>query len=546
MRSNRKKFIGLFVVSIFFMLLLANAINLINDRQTNAVPQNLNSATSWTLEGIYIDGNATGVGAHNWSWVLEQPWCSIRDEKYVISNVLVTGIGSGVGIEIINPQEQFVIEDCTISYVETGISIYNSLEGVEIKNTVINNLYGSNGTNAIIDNGNYGKSGSDGSDATGLKISFSKSISISTSIFTYIYGGRGGNGGKGDDGVFLSPQGRYGGYGGYGGTASGIMFLNSTDISIHDIEISNITGGYGGIGGKGGNEYAFSGSLAGRGGKGRTGGMGIGINLINSTIDMMDDSEIFYIHGGNGGTGGVGGDVVGAAGTSGSGGTGGSGAPGAAFRLEYGYGTVKNTLWRENLFGGLGGKGGAAGVGSGGSVGYDGSDSYGQSYHFVQGTGGRIYEIIVWGTPDYQGLVVAIITIMVIIFGIIFLTGFIRGGSKIMDRRRESNARIQSYRAGSSSTWLPVKEIPIKKDISNNNLAVNEIPGNQDNLIEKAGMFYDAENHEYALNCIEDVLKQNPYSSEAWYKMGEILEKLGELEKGLECFQKAILYRNSN
>ena len=182
MKNNRIKFIGILTIGIFFLFFLSNASILINNIRAseNTTLPALKSLSCWNLNELYIDGDATGIGAHNWSWASMQPWFEMRDDIHVIRNVIIKGNNLGIGIEINNPNEKFIIENCTVSNVGIGVSITNSSESVEIINTRIFNVYGINGTDGADGVNNAGQIGSDGQDAIGLMISFSKNIKIST------------------------------------------------------------------------------------------------------------------------------------------------------------------------------------------------------------------------------------------------------------------------------------------------------------------------------------------------------------------------------
>ncbi|MFX0075883.1 MAG: nitrous oxide reductase family maturation protein NosD [Candidatus Hermodarchaeota archaeon] len=66
-------------------------------------------------EPIYIDGDATGVGAHNWTWAENQPWCTgsgILTSPYVIEGISRDGKGNGFCISVQNSQVYFEVRDC--------------------------------------------------------------------------------------------------------------------------------------------------------------------------------------------------------------------------------------------------------------------------------------------------------------------------------------------------------------------------------------------------------------------------------------------------
>ncbi|TFF88169.1 MAG: hypothetical protein EU549_03515 [Promethearchaeota archaeon] len=72
---------------------------------------------------IYIDGNAGGVGAHNWTWAADQPWCSGSGtwvDPYIIANIAIDGQNLNSCIRIEYSDVFFQIENSTF---------YNSSRG---------------------------------------------------------------------------------------------------------------------------------------------------------------------------------------------------------------------------------------------------------------------------------------------------------------------------------------------------------------------------------------------------------------------------------
>ncbi len=80
---------------------------------------NLNTSGYHALSGISIDCS----GSNDWLWAADQPWCSVKNGYFVIEDVLIDGGGSGTGIEILNSDSKFWIENCSITNVEIGINI---------------------------------------------------------------------------------------------------------------------------------------------------------------------------------------------------------------------------------------------------------------------------------------------------------------------------------------------------------------------------------------------------------------------------------------
>ncbi|TFG25786.1 MAG: hypothetical protein EU533_00740, partial [Promethearchaeota archaeon] len=71
----------------------------------------------YNLKPILIDGDATGVSAHNWTWASYQPWCTGKgtwNNPYIISDVIIDGQGTDNCIEIQNSNVPFIIRNSTL------------------------------------------------------------------------------------------------------------------------------------------------------------------------------------------------------------------------------------------------------------------------------------------------------------------------------------------------------------------------------------------------------------------------------------------------
>jgi len=104
----------------------------------------------WNLMGpIAIDGAATGVGAHNWTWAASQYWCSGSGgvtDPYVIEDLEIDAQGTGSCISITNSRVYFSIEKCTVSdsgtsLTDAGIYLFNVTNGNIVENDCSNNGY---------------------------------------------------------------------------------------------------------------------------------------------------------------------------------------------------------------------------------------------------------------------------------------------------------------------------------------------------------------------------------------------------------------------
>ncbi len=77
---------------------------------------------------ILIDGTAAGIGANNWTWAESQSWCSGSGtwiDPYIIEGLTINGLGITEGIEILNSNVFFTIQDCMIQNSPTAIYLDN-------------------------------------------------------------------------------------------------------------------------------------------------------------------------------------------------------------------------------------------------------------------------------------------------------------------------------------------------------------------------------------------------------------------------------------
>ena len=84
-------------------------------------------------EPIYIDGEAIGVGAHNWTWAENQPWCTglgTLTSPYVIEGISRDGKGNGFCISVQNSHVYFEVRNCNFynagfTWPDTAILLNN-------------------------------------------------------------------------------------------------------------------------------------------------------------------------------------------------------------------------------------------------------------------------------------------------------------------------------------------------------------------------------------------------------------------------------------
>ncbi|MFX1567867.1 MAG: NosD domain-containing protein [Promethearchaeota archaeon] len=113
---------------------------------------NIKSSDYWDLsaERILIDGDATGVGAHNWTWAVSQDWCTglgTWASPYIIENVTINCNHMLYGMLIRDSNVPFRIQNCTIfnsglNYGDSAI-LLDSVSNVTIyNNTIHSNNFG--------------------------------------------------------------------------------------------------------------------------------------------------------------------------------------------------------------------------------------------------------------------------------------------------------------------------------------------------------------------------------------------------------------------
>ena len=149
MESKNKR-----IISKFFLLISTLAISCVifqngticlSNNDNNKFKEITNLKTSYynnSCEPIFIDGKATGVGAHNWSWAVNQPWCTNKSGIYHIENLTINGNNNTSCIEIHNSNASFIIKNCTLynssfgttPYIDAGIRIVNTSNGLIVNN----------------------------------------------------------------------------------------------------------------------------------------------------------------------------------------------------------------------------------------------------------------------------------------------------------------------------------------------------------------------------------------------------------------------------
>ncbi len=114
----------------------------------NIYAQKIVDPPSWSFTNtIEINGSATGVGAHNWTWAESQPWCQqgdgTRENPYIIENVKINITTSEACLTISDSSAYFRIRNCTFqhdSYYGTGL-VLDKVGNATITNTTCDLCY---------------------------------------------------------------------------------------------------------------------------------------------------------------------------------------------------------------------------------------------------------------------------------------------------------------------------------------------------------------------------------------------------------------------
>jgi len=187
--KKKSKIFFLFIVG-FFLFSLCISSNLEKSVTTENGKDNKTkkpqTSGHWNLNNILIDDSLTGVGAQNWTWAVNQDWCSGAGtwiNPYIIENVTIDALNSSSGIEIKNSIKFFIIRNVTVynaseSSPEAGISLYYVDNGMLISNNCsFNNGMGIffeySKNNTIINNALYNNS-----DGITIRNSNNNTISI--------------------------------------------------------------------------------------------------------------------------------------------------------------------------------------------------------------------------------------------------------------------------------------------------------------------------------------------------------------------------------
>ena len=161
-KSNKKSFLIIISVFIFVLYIFTLSNKPIQDIHVDLNENSINHPYSKSLKleisgsivenPIFINGSATGLTAHNWTWAEEQDWCSgsgTLNDPYVIKNLFIDGKNQSNCIEIHNSAKFLIIRECTVfnsslsqSDPDAGIFLENVSNSKLIDNECDYNAYG--------------------------------------------------------------------------------------------------------------------------------------------------------------------------------------------------------------------------------------------------------------------------------------------------------------------------------------------------------------------------------------------------------------------
>jgi len=157
--SKKQILLACIIGTIILSVALFSTISWLQGNQNNIKKQTQNAvnegpeipktSTWWLVEAeISIDGDAEGVGAHNWTWVEEQVWFSEgvgnSTDPYVLENIEISVDTSNAGLTIQNSEVYFVLDNLTITNLGG--------DGLELTNV----------SNAYVSSSNFNNNGNSG------------------------------------------------------------------------------------------------------------------------------------------------------------------------------------------------------------------------------------------------------------------------------------------------------------------------------------------------------------------------------------------------
>lgn len=151
MDKRRQNILFLLLLLIYGSLIVVNpSLNTQPFSKTGSLEKHIpKTSFLWNLTGtpIYVDGSASGVSAHNWSWVETQEWfgggIGSQNDPYIFENITINGQNSSYCVKIINSNVHFIIRNCEFFNSGNNNSFYAGIDLNHVHNGSIidNHLY---------------------------------------------------------------------------------------------------------------------------------------------------------------------------------------------------------------------------------------------------------------------------------------------------------------------------------------------------------------------------------------------------------------------
>ncbi len=107
------------------------------NNSSNIDNRSIKNSDYWYLSPIFINGSATGIGAHNWTWAVNQEWCNgsgLWNDQYIIENITINGMNNMIPIHITDSDKYFTIRNCTLYNSFSYINQEYSTGGILLEN----------------------------------------------------------------------------------------------------------------------------------------------------------------------------------------------------------------------------------------------------------------------------------------------------------------------------------------------------------------------------------------------------------------------------
>ena len=156
---NKNSKLVLFIGCILILLVLQRLsitdnedITVIDDKTNDILIDTPKSAGYWNSSSIIlINDSATGVDAHNWTWAIDQNWCSgvgNSTHPFLIENMSISVNSASPGLSIVNSNSTTYFKLSNITIINSGAGDGLLLNSVT-NGTIISSNFSLNGDTGI-------------------------------------------------------------------------------------------------------------------------------------------------------------------------------------------------------------------------------------------------------------------------------------------------------------------------------------------------------------------------------------------------------------